>query len=194
MRTRWIVVMGGLVGLTVGGLLFLAYGSLAAPKQLRDLVYRRMTYAVIAQRIAADGSPRPQDVAKRLAEYVHTTVFPNVELPTQGNESFFLDNLVGGLGVCYHHSLGLATLAYHAGIDGRTRGMGGPALHSVTELQLDGQWRYLDAYVGLVFTGHTTGQIATVEQLKDERFVSPKWGRGDRIHTRRVSPAVSSRW
>lgn len=146
-RHRWLRYGVALVMAAGVGVVMCPYLSLFGPRPLRDYVYRQVTYALIAHRVAASGTRSELDIATRLGAYVHNMVFSGAQYT--GGSSFVLDNLVSGTGICYDQSLDLVVLAHYAGLEGRTRMLAQP-VHSIAELRADGAWRYFDPWTGVM--------------------------------------------
>ncbi len=160
---RWV---GGGVLLGVLGLALSPVLALALPESLRRHAYHEVSFRWIAQQILPQG---PADaVALRAADYTREHLWLFDDSRPYGGKPF--DYLVEGVGWCDYQAKVFGQLLAAKGVHARydfLRDAGGNSPHAIAEVLLDGTWRPIDPYYGLVFA-KTTGEWATLEELTPE--------------------------
>ena len=126
--------------------------------------YQRVSFQWIADRVT-QGASDPQTAVVRLAEYVHATMrVPPSGKPVGDVEP--LELLAGGRGWCDQQANVFAQLARTIPLDVRLvflRNAQGESPHSIAEVFLDGAWRVVDPFLGVL--PWNDGRLATPEDL-----------------------------
>ncbi len=137
---------------------------LVGPAQLREYAYKQLVYQVIAKKVTENERKLSQtEQAERLLFFVQTHLYePAGEIAPDKHS---LDNLIRGHGSCDQQSNALIHLAGKLDIKGRLIFLGG-APHSVCDFFLEGDYRIMDPYYGIVFINEQ-GKIATFDDIQN---------------------------
>lgn len=137
---------------------------LVGPAQLREYAHKQLVYRVIAKKVTEGERKLSQtEQAERLFFFVQTHLFSPAGEGAPDKHS--LDNLIRGHAACDQEANAFMHLAGKLGIKGRLLFLGG-ADHSVCDLFLEGNYRIMDSYYGIVLLNEE-GRIATFDDIQN---------------------------
>jgi hypothetical protein len=167
-RASFEYCIGAILALTVA-LFGAAAAAMSGSGSVRDYLYRRISYQVLAGKIAGD-ERTPEQVAARMVEYVWESEYPGGGVV---RDDTVLTSLVRGIGWCDQDVWALGTLLEPYGIPVRLlflKDETGASPHSMGEILLDGKWRVVDPLLGMLFRNHD-GSLATFDDLSNNPAV-----------------------
>ena len=140
------------------------------------LINKEVTYRTIINDLC--GREKDQEkIAVRVLDFLHDYLFAPEGAKVVDKDIY--DNLVRGIAWCDQRAWALGTFLGRLGIDNRaimTKNPQGASNHIVSELLLNGKWRFFDPYWGMAIYDDY-GELASYKDICDESslfYLSPK--------------------
>lgn len=141
---------------------------LLLPQKLSDHAYREIGYKIISKNITR-GLESNQKRAIHLMEYLHENLFIYINPDIHSGRPF--DQLRDGAAYCDYLSNNLGALLAKIGIRGRyvfLLDKNGVSPHTISEVFLDGEWRFFDPLYGLYSIKSREGTLATLHDISQD--------------------------
>jgi len=133
-------------------------------KEIAYYAYKEITYRTIIDEIRAEQKDT-EKVATMTLNFIYDRIFTPPNSPVIDKDVY--SDFIRGIGWCDQRAWALGTLLGRLGIDNRmvmTRNPEGASNHTISELYIDGKWRFFDPFWGIMIQNNK-GELVSYEDI-----------------------------